>query len=113
MLLQIKYNEITYDTTFENYTMLTGNVVSLGMGGIICLVVSLIAPEDYDFISMKQIKMLDDDVGGSKGFTQVSTHILSDRVKACKQVSHFTTCLECLQSKRDSSSIECMKKLRC
>ena len=56
--------------------MLTGNVVSLGMGGIICLVVSLIAPEDYDFISMKQIKMLDDDVGGSKGFTQVSTYTL-------------------------------------
>lgn len=75
--LQIKYNEISYDTTFENYTMLTGNVVSLGMGGLIALVASLIWPEDYDFISMKQIKMLDDDVGGSKGFTTVSAPNLS------------------------------------
>ena len=69
--LQIKYSEVTYDTTFENYTMLTGNIVSLGMGGIICVVASLIFPEDYDFVSMKQIRMLDDDVAGDKGFAAV------------------------------------------
>lgn len=51
--------------------MLTGNIVSLGMGGIICVVASLIFPEDYDFVSMKQIRMLDDDVAGDKGFAAV------------------------------------------
>ena len=69
--LQIKYSEVTYETTFENYTMLTGNIVSLGMGGIICIVTSLIFPEDYDFVSMKQIRMLDEDLDGDKGFAKV------------------------------------------
>lgn len=69
--VQIKYNEVTYDTTFENYTMLTGNVVSLGMGGIICVVTSLTWPEDYDFVSMKQIRLLDDNVDSDMGFSKV------------------------------------------
>ena len=51
--------------------MLTGNIVSLGMGGIICVVASLISPEDYDFVSMKQIRMLDEDLDGDKGFAAV------------------------------------------
>ena len=70
-LLQVKYNEVTYDTTFENYTMLTGNVVSLGMGGLICVIASLIFPEDYDFVSMKQIRLLDDNTDSDMGFTKV------------------------------------------
>lgn len=69
--LQIKYSVVTYDTTFENYTMLTGNVVSLGMGGLICMITSLIFPEDYDFVSMKQIRLLDDNVDSDMGFTKV------------------------------------------
>ena len=73
IFLQVKYGSITYETTFENYTMLTGNVVSLFLGGLICVVVSLIFPEDYDFISMKQIKMLDEAEDGDKGFTKVGT----------------------------------------
>ena len=70
-MLQIQYNEVTYATTFENYTMLTGNIVSLGMGGIICIVTSLIFPEDYDFVSMKKIRMLDEDLDGDMGFSKV------------------------------------------
>ena len=51
----------------------TGNVVSLVMGGLICYVWSMIAPEDYDFESMKHIKMIDDeDAGGHHGFASVS-----------------------------------------
>ena len=74
MLLQIKYSEITYETTFEDYTMLTGNVVSLAMGAIICGVWSLIFPEDYDFVSMKNIKMLDIAEDGDAGFTKVGLY---------------------------------------
>ena len=69
--LQAKYGEVTYDTTFEDYTMLTGNVVSLMMGGIICFVWSMVAPEDYDFVSMRQIKMVDVNEDGDMGFTKV------------------------------------------
>ena len=69
--LQAKYGEVTYDTTFEDYTMLTGNVVSLMMGGIICFVWSMISPEDYDFVSMRQIKMVDMKEDGDMGFTKV------------------------------------------
>ena len=68
---QAKYGEVTYNTTFEDYTMLTGNVVSLMMGGIICFVWSMIAPEDYDFVSMRQIKMVDEKEDGDMGFTKV------------------------------------------
>lgn len=57
--------------------MLTGNIVSLGMGGIICVVTSLVFPEEYDFVSMKQIKMLDEDLDGDKGFTKVRNHNLN------------------------------------
>ena len=74
--LQVKYGEITYDTTFEDYTMLTGNVVSLMMGGIICYVWSMISPEDYDFVSMKQIKMVDMDEDGDMGFEKVRVLVL-------------------------------------
>ncbi|KAK9808723.1 hypothetical protein WJX72_002523 [[Myrmecia] bisecta] len=68
---KIQYGEVTYDTTFEDYTMLTGNVVSLVMGGLICYIWSMIAPEDYDFVSMRHIKMVDDeDLDGDLGFTK-------------------------------------------
>jgi hypothetical protein len=67
---KVYYGEITYDTTFEDYTMLTGNIVSLMMGLIITVVWSLIAPEDYDFVSMRHIKMLDESEEGDLGFTK-------------------------------------------
>lgn len=57
--------------------MLTGNVVSLAMGGIICYVWSMIAPEDYDFVSMRHIKMVEDeDADGSLGFQKVRYDLL-------------------------------------
>merc|ERR1712130_855182 len=65
---KIGYGEVNYNNTFEDYTMLTGNVVSLVMGGLICYVWSMISPENYDFESMKHIKMIDDeDAGGHHG----------------------------------------------
>lgn len=81
---KIKYNEVTYDTTFENYTMLTGNVVSLGMGGIICVVTSLTWPEDYDFVSMKQIRLLDDNVDSDMGFSKEGADSMEAMEKALR-----------------------------
>ena len=63
--------------------MLTGNLVSLLMGGIICYTVSMIWPEDYDFVSMRQIRLVasedGDDEEDSLGFTKVSFHIWGPR----------------------------------
>ncbi|KAL3145727.1 hypothetical protein ABBQ32_003256 [Trebouxia sp. C0010 RCD-2024] len=81
---KIKYSVVTYDTTFENYTMLTGNVVSLGMGGLICMITSLIFPEDYDFVSMKQIRLLDDNVDSDMGFTKEGEDSMEAMDKALK-----------------------------
>ncbi|KDQ15297.1 hypothetical protein BOTBODRAFT_174141 [Botryobasidium botryosum FD-172 SS1] len=36
-------------TSGDDYAVLTGNLVSLGVGGIICVVTSLIWPENFDF----------------------------------------------------------------
>eukprot|EP00891_Asterochloris_glomerata_P004751 jgi/Astpho2/4751/Aster-00301 len=80
-----KYGEVTYNTTFEDYTMLTGNVVSLMMGGIICVVWSLFSPEDYDFVSMRQIKMVDMKEDGDMGFTKEG----EDSMEAMKAALHF------------------------
>ena len=59
-------------TAHQNW-WLAGNVVSLVMGGVICYVWSVLAPEDYDFVSMKHIKLVEDeDSGGKHGFSDVS-----------------------------------------
>ncbi|KZT57370.1 urea transporter [Calocera cornea HHB12733] len=42
-------NVITVVTTGGNYPMLTGNLVSIAVGGIVALVWSLIWPEDFNF----------------------------------------------------------------
>lgn len=56
-------------------TILTaaGNVVSLVLGALICVVASLIWPDNYDFVSMKNIRMIDsEDTGdGMHGFAKV------------------------------------------
>ncbi len=41
--------------------MLAGNVVAIGMSGIICVVVSLIKPQNYNWELMKEIPLLEDD----------------------------------------------------
>ncbi|GAA6014146.1 hypothetical protein JCM10207_006112 [Rhodosporidiobolus poonsookiae] len=40
---------LTVDTTLQDYPMLTGNVLSIGISGIIAVAGSLIWPEDYSF----------------------------------------------------------------
>ena len=79
LLLQLKYHEVTYNSTFEDDVMLTGNIVSLLMGAIICFTVSMIWPEDYDFQSMREIRLVPsedgDDEDDTLGFTKVSCHL--------------------------------------
>ncbi|GAA6042482.1 hypothetical protein JCM8097_003048 [Rhodosporidiobolus ruineniae] len=43
------YGELNMSTTLEDYPMLAGNVCSLGVGGVISIVGSLLFPENYSF----------------------------------------------------------------
>lgn len=55
------YDEITVDTTGKNYPMLAGNLVAICFSGIVCTAVSLMDPDDYDWESTKNIKMVEVD----------------------------------------------------
>jgi hypothetical protein len=46
---------ITVDTTFGDYEMLTGNLLSIGVGGIITVGWSLISPADFDWEITRRI----------------------------------------------------------
>jgi urea-proton symporter len=61
------YGSITIDNLGGNYPMLAGNLVSFIMGGVICAVISLIKPQNYDFARMKEeIGTIADDETGTK-----------------------------------------------
>lgn len=55
---------ITVDTLGANEPMLAGNVVALVSGGVIHAIFSWIWPQNYDFKSMGEIAMLEDDTSG-------------------------------------------------
>lgn len=51
------YGAVTIDTLGSDYAMLAGNVVAIGLSGLLCVVVSLIRPDNYDWALMKEIPM--------------------------------------------------------
>lgn len=51
--------EITIDTLGMNYPMLTGNLVAICLSGIVCILISLASPDDYDWESTRQIRMVE------------------------------------------------------
>ncbi|GAA5902567.1 hypothetical protein JCM5296_002326 [Sporobolomyces johnsonii] len=46
---------LTMQTTLQDYPMLTGNVLSIGISAIVCTVGSLIWPDNYDFEETRRI----------------------------------------------------------
>lgn len=46
---------INVDTTFGDYEMLTGNLLAIGVGGIVTVVWSLISPSDFDWEATRAI----------------------------------------------------------
>lgn len=71
--------------------------MSLVLGGLICAVWSLIFPEDYDFQSMRKIKMIDSEDTGEDhfGFSKVLTHlsVLHATLNFLKKLEEYL-CLE-------------------
>ena len=49
--------KVTIDTLGGDYPMLAGNLVAIFMGGIICVIVSLIKPQDYNWADMAEIPL--------------------------------------------------------
>ncbi|KAI8894657.1 urea transporter [Globomyces pollinis-pini] len=58
---QLQYGVINLETTFGDYPMLTGNLVSLFSGGIITVVVSLLKPDDFDWKEFDKLDQISDD----------------------------------------------------
>nr|CAG8601995.1 2352_t:CDS:2 [Entrophospora candida] len=56
------FGELTITTTGHNYPMLAGNLVSLGMSGLVATIWSLISPDNFDFnVTKNQLEILTDD----------------------------------------------------
>lgn len=60
----IDKGEVSIDTLGGNYPMLAGNLVAILFSGFIHVVWSLIFPQNYDWQSMKDIKLIEDDQSG-------------------------------------------------
>jgi SSS family transporter len=56
--------KITVDNLGGNYPMLYGNVTALCSSALICIVVSKMNPQNYDFKSMREISQVEDDSSG-------------------------------------------------
>merc|ERR1719321_1736442 len=56
--------EISIDTLGKNEPMLAGNIVAIGSSGIIHALFSLAKPQNYDYKTMGEIEMLEDDQRG-------------------------------------------------
>jgi len=61
---QADAGEITVDTLGALEVNLAGNLVAIISSGLIQAVFSMVAPQNYDFVSMGEIQMLDDDQRG-------------------------------------------------
>jgi urea-proton symporter len=53
------YGSITVDNLGANYSALAGNLTAILLGGVIHIGMSLAAPDNYDFQSMKQIALIE------------------------------------------------------
>merc|ERR1719388_437119 len=56
--------EISIDTLGKNEPMLAGNIVAIGSSGLIHALFSMAKPQNYDYKSMGEIEMLEDDQRG-------------------------------------------------
>jgi Na+/proline symporter len=64
IICQVEFGEITVDNLGTLNTNLGGNIVALGSSALIHAGFSLASPQNYDFESMGQIEMMEDDRSG-------------------------------------------------
>ncbi|CAH8390301.1 unnamed protein product [Eruca vesicaria subsp. sativa] len=61
---KIQYGRVDLDTTGRNAPMLAGNLVAILTGGLIHAVCSLVQPQNYDWSTTREIKLVEDGVSG-------------------------------------------------
>ena len=61
VIAQAKYGEITVATLGENYPMLGGNLCAIFISAIVCAIISLIKPQDYDWQTTREITLVEED----------------------------------------------------
>jgi len=64
IICQVEFGEITVDNLGTLNPNLGGNIVALGSSALIHVGFSLASPQNYDFESMGQIEMMEDDQSG-------------------------------------------------
>ncbi|CAK9161966.1 unnamed protein product [Ilex paraguariensis] len=55
----VEYGRVNLDTTGRNAPMLAGNLVSILTGGAVHVICSLLWPQDYDWVTTKQITLVE------------------------------------------------------
>lgn len=58
---KVEYGRVTLDTTGRNAPMLAGNLVSILTGGAVHAIMSFMQPQNYDWVSSKNLTMVDAD----------------------------------------------------
>lgn len=52
---------VTIETLGGDFPMLAGNVVAIALSALVCIVVSFIKPQNFDWALMKEIPMVEHD----------------------------------------------------
>lgn len=66
--------EVTIATLGGDFPMLAGNVVAIALSALVCIVVSLIKPQNFDWALMKEIPMVEHDEAAYADDGDVSTN---------------------------------------
>lgn len=61
LIAQCHFGSITVDTLGENYSMLGGNLCAIFVSAIVCAVISLIKPQEYDWKTTREIPLVEED----------------------------------------------------
>jgi urea-proton symporter len=64
--VQVGYHDINLDTTGKDYPMLAGNLASILISAFICITVSLIKPDNFDWEATRNLKMVEEEWTGAQ-----------------------------------------------
>ncbi|TFY55004.1 hypothetical protein EVJ58_g8521 [Rhodofomes roseus] len=78
---------INVTTTFGNYEMLSGNLASIGMGGIIAVSTSLIWPDDFNFEATRAINTPSHVPSEKDGVGRESEEYVDEKKRVASEVS--------------------------
>ena len=59
------YNDINLDTTGKDYPMLAGNLAAILISAFVCIVVSLIKPDNFNWDATRNLKMVEEEWTGA------------------------------------------------